>query len=363
MKKEILIVTYIDFWRGGAGHISRLLAILNYLRGRSTITIVYIGRCLDNDQKILETEYSDITVHFLDKNVNLDISGYVEKFAAFIADKYFDVVFLEYIEMYALLGFFPASTVKILDTHDLLVDKIASFKKFNLNYDGLNLDFDQELAIYSEFDHVVLINKKDYEVVAKSMGLKKLLLVPHPVKLSQREVRAKAKIIVYVASLYSPNVDAINWFLDNVWPSVSNGEVVLKIYGHVTKKIEDQDLAKKNVFLHGFVDDLSAVYDEADIVINPVRAGAGLKIKNVEALGNGLPLLTTAHGIAGIENAAQDALCVADNAEDFIATLNELINNYSLRKKLSECAFKYADMHFSESVCFKPLDDLLFKLN
>jgi len=362
MKKKVLIVTYIDFWRGGAGHISRLNAIIDHLRQKHLLSVVYIGSCLPGDESMLESKYGDLDFHFLEKNANLTIAEYVQKFAVFILDKVFDIALLEYIEMYALLNFFQKKTVKILDTHDLLIDKIASFNKYGLTYDGLKLSFEQELAVYKEFDRVILINEKDYNRITQILGREKTLFIPHPVKLDKVEPRPIVKNIIYVASLYSPNVDAINWFLGKVWPVLSNNNITLKIYGHVGKKINPELLKDPSVKIEGFKDDLTEAYKDADIVINPVRAGAGLKIKNIEALGYGLPLVTTTHGMSGLEGAALHSLLLADTAEDFVRQIIKLITDFSLRTRLSAHAFQYANLNFSSEKCFEPLDEYFLTL-
>ena len=109
------------------------------------------------------------------------------------------------------------------------------------------------------------------------------------------------------------------------------------------------------VTLHGIVDDLDEIYRRIDIVINPVRVGSGLKIKNVEALANGLPLVTTSHGAEGMEDGAGTAFLVADTPQDFAEHINQLLASQETRQALGEQAYAYAEENFSEDGCFQEL--------
>ncbi len=111
----------------------------------------------------------------------------------------------------------------------------------------------------------------------------------------------------------------------------------------------------RNVVEHGFVDDLGAVYRDTDIAINPVRFGAGLKIKTVEALASGLPLVTTAEGARGLGQFAGEAFLVADEPAEFGSHLGALLASVEQRSALADAAWRVAREHFTPKACFDPL--------
>jgi len=231
---------------------------------------------------------------------------------------------------------------------------------------------------------VLLIQENDYRKVRAEIG-PKALLAPHPVVFPPNEVRPQATRIGYVASGTKPNLDAISWFLREVWPSVYQPGISLHVYGSISNVLrhnkpsdtpnphllamEDatpgithfyqsralEAEAQPGLHLHDFVEDLSQVYPLLDIVINPVRFGAGLKIKNMEALGYGIPLLTTSHGASGLEAHVATALLVADQAPAFAGQLQQLLGSYPLRRSLATAAHQLARTHFSPQECFKEL--------
>jgi len=129
------------------------------------------------------------------------------------------------------------------------------------------------------------------------------------------------------------------------------------LYGTVCGKINLSGQAQ--ITCKGFAADTDKIYEEADIIINPVRFGAGLKIKNIEALAHGLPLVTTTHGARGIEPGIHKAFLVADDAEGFIQSIGSLIKKATIRKKLRKNAHQFIRDRFSTEQCFNPLINVI----
>lgn len=123
--------------------------------------------------------------------------------------------------------------------------------------------------------------------------------------------------------MHVPNVDAVHWFVDKVLPLILEHlpEIVLTVVGsnppgeisrhacdhiHITGRISDEALLQH--------------YRHTRLVVAPLRFGAGVKGKIVEAMHHGVPIVTTAVGAEGIGDADR-ALLVADDAETFAKTV------------------------------------------
>jgi glycosyltransferase involved in cell wall biosynthesis len=128
----------------------------------------------------------------------------------------------------------------------------------------------------------------------------------------------------------------------------------LTIYGSICKYSNLLD-KYKNVYVYGTFEDPVTVYNEVDIIINPVRFGAGIKIKNIEALGSGIPLITLQHGAIGLEDIVNKGLLIAKDENDFTEKLNLLIEDYNLRKTIAGLACNYVSRFFSSQYCYEPL--------
>lgn len=131
---------------------------------------------------------------------------------------------------------------------------------------------------------------------------------------------AKRKGLMFVGGFaHHPNKDAVMWFVEEIWPLIRRQtDIPFYIVG---SKAPEEILAlngRDGIIVKGFVTDeeLEELYGSCQAVVVPLRFGAGVKGKVIEALYYGLPTVTTSIGAEGIEGAEQ-ALSVADTAEDF----------------------------------------------
>ena len=132
---------------------------------------------------------------------------------------------------------------------------------------------------------------------------------------------------------HGPNIDAVKWFVNEVYPLIKEKqEIPFYIVGS-NAPAEIKKLDGNGIIFKGFVSDeeLAELYKRCKMVVVPLRYGAGVKGKVVEAIYNGAPIVTTdvgAEGISGIEN----IVCIENEAEAFAAKVLEVYND---DKKLS----------------------------
>jgi hypothetical protein len=355
--KSLLIVTHVDFWRKGAGHRSRLSSLIEYLKSYVTITVVYAGTFNERDSMIMRRDYAGIELVPLEPHRTISFKEHGKLFQAFISNKTFDVALIEYIEMSFVLPMLDENTFTILDTHDLVADRIRSFIDNEVPYGGIMMSEQEEIGIFQCFDKVLLIQASDYIKIGGHIGFDKALLVPHAAILPRRDLRDVVKNIGYVGSEYIPNVKATTWFLSEVWPSIGHSnEITLNIYGNVVRRLSPELMDNcEHARFHGFVDDINAIYDHCDIMINPVKVGAGLKIKNMEAMACGLPLVTTSHGAVGIDEGMNECFLVADTPTEFTTAVHKLIASAQLRNDLGSKAYSFVEKKFSPASCYDEL--------
>jgi len=355
--KTVLIVTDVNFWEKSSGHRMRISALVGYLAKHVQLTVVNTGPAPFEIENVL-MKWFDADFFVLEKTKYLNSNGYGSKLKAFLKNRHFDTIIIEYIHSSYFLNFLLEDTMVILDAHDIISERTHEFKKFN--YAGViyELTKETESEILNVYDHVMVLCQPDVDKVAEMTGPEKILLCPHPATVREHPVRDEVKNIAFIGSAYVPNRDAINWFIAECWPQISaKYNIELSIYGTVAYELVLKD--ESNIICKGFVEDIDEVYKEADIIINPVRFGAGIKIKNVEALAHGLPLVTTTHGTRGIEGGADKVFFVADDAVAFIKAVEMLVESLGRRKKLRENALEFTIRNFSEEKCFKPLLDVI----
>lgn len=118
---------------------------------------------------------------------------------------------------------------------------------------------------------------------------------------------------------WHPNFEGLMWFLKEVAPSL-NDDITISIVGRGDFPSSDFDSLEHVKFL-GFVEDLDLLYQEHDACLIPIFSGSGTRIKVIEALASGTPILTTSFGIQG--SAMESTHClISDEAEKWISYLN-----------------------------------------
>jgi glycosyltransferase involved in cell wall biosynthesis len=256
-----------------------------------------------------------------------------------------DVVLFTYIEQLYLLPAIKGRVVTAIDTNDLNSMR-ASIFNLNKKPIPLNISLRDEMRILSMLDFSVAIQEDEFSIISANISPSKASYVPH--MLSNVDVKKRGGetgriSVLYPASHQRPNIDGLVWFLTNVWPSLPSHLFTLDVCGSICDSIEINELKKsgppRNVRFLGIVDDLAAAYNQADVVINPCPYGSGLKIKSVEALSYGVPLVTTSVGAEGLRTGAGKAFLVADTAAEFILALYCLTsqkNRMALSKKSAD---------------------------
>jgi GT2 family glycosyltransferase/glycosyltransferase involved in cell wall biosynthesis len=157
-----------------------------------------------------------------------------------------------------------------------------------------------------------------------------MLPLSRGIRLSSDSFRQREMMLVFVAGWMagpvSPNVDALAWFVEDVFPRV------LKVLPHATLIVTggsppENALVYKSAVVRfaGFVPDLAALYARARVAIAPIRFGAGVKIKTVEAIQYGVPVVSTTVGSEGIALSCELAITIADNSEQFAANVSAML--------------------------------------
>lgn len=162
--------------------------------------------------------------------------------------------------------------------------------------------------------------------------------------------RRPGKDVLFVSGFgHPPNVDAAVWFTRDVWPLVLARvpEARLRLVG-ANPTAAVQALRGASVEVTGSVSEEELVrhYDEARVCVVPLRFGAGVKGKTVEALRWGVPVVGTTVGAEGMPGVGQ-AMRVCDEPEALAMAVVELLKDDALWQAYSAMAQEFAKTHFS----------------
>lgn len=192
-----------------------------------------------------------------------------------------------------------------------------------------------ETQIAHRADHVVVLSQDEADVfkgLNSSVPVTTIEMLLRGVSPTTSPFRDRADIVMVASWLAggpsSPNGDGLIWFVQHVLPKVleRNPWTRLRVTGaHPPRSITR--LASPSVVFEGKVDDLAAFYDRARVVVVPVRFGAGVKTKTVEALQYAVPTVTTPVGAEGLDLLGTGALEITDDADDFADRVVRLLED------------------------------------
>jgi len=355
---KVLLITDVAFWDKSSGSQCRIFELVKYLIAISELTIVFVGTA--DKERITSSKDFSTRLFFLNNQEVLSAREYSDGFEKFLRGKQFDVWIVEYIHNAYFLDCAPEGILTILDAHDIISERNKKFRNYNCDQLVFDIDEHSEFEIMDLFDHVIFLTRNDFLYAREKLNEGKILVCPHPVPARKPVLTREVKNIGFIGSEYLPNVDAMEYLIQNCWTAIQKKypHLTLNIYGNVAKGLQKFS-NYRGVILHGFIKDLDKAYEQIDILVNPVRFGAGLKIKNVEAIANGVPLITTLHGASGLERILNKGFLIAEHPEDFLKCMSSLIEDYSLRERISDEAVSYAQNNFGVEKCFYDLGQLL----
>lgn len=192
-------------------------------------------------------------------------------------------------------------------------------------------------------DKIITISPKDKEILRNNFKLNNIKYVPTFWEKSKiKWENTDSNYILFSGSLnFYPNYHGMKYFLKNIYFEFSNihPNIKLKITGSIDEKIKEEFLKYKNVEFTGFLSDeeMKNMLKNCLCMIIPIIKGSGIKIKLLEALSMGIPVIATNHCFEGIpyEIGSNIPYLVAKDNKDFIDKLDLLIKDKDFRTKLN----------------------------
>lgn len=167
----------------------------------------------------------------------------------------------------------------------------------------------------------------------------------------ERHPEGRSDILFVAGFAHPPNVDAALWLVNEIFPKVrrSHPGVRLRLVGS-NPTAEVMALAANDVEVTGFVsaEELALEYRRARVVVAPLRFGAGVKLKVLEAMRYGVPLVTTPIGAQGLDGLDAHA-CVATGSDGVSECLLDLLRDDGLWRRNSDAGLEYVQRRFPVS--------------
>lgn len=276
-----------------------------------------------NVSKYIRTELRKFLIQFLKKN-EIDIVHVDNAHMGWTIDiikniKDVPVVLREHnVEIRIMQRFAENQTNPILKIYSQL-----QYKNF-LKYEPM---------ICGKFDNCIMITEDDEKEILHYNPDIKTTVIPAGIDSQLLEYKSKEIIpftLFHIGSLsWLPNLDGLNWFLDEVFPDIIKKmpQTKLYIYGRDSENFKINPLLKNNIIIRGYVKDIFSEISDKQLAIVPLRIGSGMRIKIIELMALGKNIISTSVGKEGININDNEHILIADKKEDFINKIIDVFNN------------------------------------
>ena len=367
---RILFFTPHQIWPANSGARLRNFYLATSLARRCSVTLVQI---LQPDEAIVEPANSQLfdqvitarksrsyTAGKLIKGLTgplpLTVLNYsspdvTQRLSTLLAAKPFDIVQLESSHLFSYLEIFrslPDPPAVLLDWHNIeseLMYRYASetpgLAKKLVARRTAGLLRQVEGQLLQRCDAHAVVSDREKSNLAEREPRARIEVIPNGVDTtaynSPSIFNQVKKTLLFVGSMdYHANIDAVSWFVGDIWPGIARQapDFTFVVAGRSPSR-QVQELASDRVQITGTVEDVRPFYSDALAVVVPLRVGGGTRLKILEAMAMGVPVISTRLGAEGISATDGQNILLADSAEETIASVTKLVRDPILRERLA----------------------------
>lgn len=170
------------------------------------------------------------------------------------------------------------------------------------------------------------------------------------------------KDLLFVGATHIPNIDAIKWFSKEILPIINEKEPNIRFIaaGNLPQSLKDE-IKNNNVIFTGKISDkeLENLYNKSKIAVIPLRFGAGVKGKTIEAMYYGLPIVATTFALEGLPGNIEQLISPINNATDFAKEILKIYNDDKYNCEVSKKYNEYIKKYFSHEQALSVMRTIL----
>lgn len=359
MKKKLLIIGFVWPEPKSSAAGSRMMQLIEVFQFEG-YQIIFASACSksDNAFNLESIGVSQVSIEL--NNASFDV--YVKELNP-------DIVLFDRFMIEEQFGWRVAehcpNAIRILDTedlHSLRKGRHQAFKDGN-PFDKTYLFNDtakREIASIYRCDLSLIISEIEMNILKNDFKVDDSLLFYLPFMLDEvskekieklPKFKERQHFITIGNFLHEPNYNAVLYLKDTIWPLIKKQmpKAELHIYGaYASQKVNQLHNKKSGFLIKGFADDVNVVMQQFKVCVAPVRFGAGLKGKLIDAMQNGTPCVTTNVGAEGVYGDLELNGFIEDNPGEFAEKMVELYTNEVLWNEKQQNGFTIINQRFNK---------------
>lgn len=227
-----------------------------------------------------------------------------------------------------------------------------------------------ERSLFGQFDLCLVVSNRDRQAMLASMPIK-----PEQVAVTRNGVSMdfdppgrngrSEKILIFNGALtYAPNYEAMDYFLREIFPRIKSETpgVKLRITGATDGVRLDTLRRDENVQFTGYLDDVRPAVASSTACVVPLLTGAGTRLKVLEAMALGTPVVSTSKGVEGLEVESGKHVLIGDSPLNFAVQTVRLLKDPALQSALAENAFELAQYKYDWSEIGQSLEESIYRI-
>jgi glycosyltransferase involved in cell wall biosynthesis len=383
---NILIISPFYPWPLTSGGKIRIFNLLKYLSRQHQVTLACLTDAPVADAGPLAALCREVVTVERPPAMIRDLAAFLSGSLPFNAQKYrsagfrlalqrllagqtFDLVLLEFSFLWSYADILPLEKL-VIDAHNIEADIIRQLRQ------GCSGLFRKTLYLLEEHKMrrleerawrdcrlCLAVSEQERKFIAAASGDRaKVTTIPNGVDLERFTFMAGrpagASVLLLAGLDYAPNLDSVRFFLGEIFPPMRQQltTVTVDLVGREFWRL-DEDRKQTGVARHENVPEVLPFFQRAALLAVPLRHGAGTRIKILEAMASGLPVVATSKGCEGLEVESGEHLLVADTPQAFAAACLQLLTEPARAAALAVNARKLVEERYSWSQSVAALEE------
>jgi len=285
----------------------------------------------------------------------------ISKIGDMVTQKHYDIIQVEFSQLLYLVKYLPKNTKKIFTAHD--ISSISFYRRISEGHPSIfkkliRFFFFIQIYFYEkkylpQYDTIISVSQKDQQTLKQHLPHKNVICLENGITKINFLKKNPSKIIKlgYIGSFeHTPNLNAIKYFFGQIAPLLDKEKINYEFYlaGKNDSKFIKNNFPK--IIDLGQVKNTSDFYQKIDCLITPIFSGSGSRIKILESLSFGIPVISSSIGAEGI-NINSDYLQIAKTSLEYIKCIQKIhqLNNQQLIQQLKPLLWenifnKYQDL-------------------